>query len=117
MSDKTVLFGIKNCDSVKRAKKWLEEQNIAFEFHDFRGSGLSKTQLQAWLDRVGPERLINHRSTTWKQLSEPDQNLAQGKMASAVVLANPTLIKRPVLETNGAISIGFDEDEYSTLFK
>jgi len=70
MSDKTVVFGIKNCDSVKKARKWFEERDIPYDFHDFRVDGLSKDQLQAWLDRVGAEVLINNRSTTWKQLNE-----------------------------------------------
>lgn len=116
MSDKTVVFGIKNCDSVKKARKWLESKDIEYVFHDFRADGLSKDQLQAWLDRIGPEPLINTRSTTWKQLSDPDKELASGKMASAVVLTNSTLIKRPVLESKGKIIIGFSEGEYEDLF-
>lgn len=116
MSETTVLFGIKNCDSVKKAKKWLEEHNIEFTFHDFRLDGLSKDQLQEWLDKVGPDRLINKRSTTWKQLTEQDQRLASGTMASAVVLANPTLIKRPLIESRDKITIGFTEEEYTNLF-
>jgi arsenate reductase len=115
MSDTTVLFGIKNCDSVKKARDWFDERGIAYHFHDFRVDGLSKDLLQSWLDRVGAEALINTRSTTWKQLSEKDQKLALGKTAAAVVLANPTLIKRPVVEMKGELLVGFKPEEYQKL--
>ena len=115
MSDKTVLFGIKNCDSVKKARKWFEERGVAYDFHDFRTEGLNKDQLQAWLDRVGPEVLINNRSTTWKQLNEQDRKLAMGKTFAAVGLANPTLIKRPVVEMKGQLLVGFKPEEYEKL--
>lgn len=115
MSDKTILFGIKNCDSVKKARDWFEERGIDYHFHDFRVEGLSKDLLQHWLDRVGAEALINNRSTTWKQLSEKDQKLAMGKIAAAVVLANPTLIKRPVVAMKGELLIGYKPEEYEKL--
>lgn len=116
MSDKTVLYGLKNCDSVKKARKWLEEKGIDYRFHDFRGDGLSKDQLQQWLARLGSEVLINNRSTTWKQLTDQDKKLAMGDTASAVVLANPTLIKRPVLEHGDKILVGYSPEEYENLF-
>jgi len=116
MSDMTTLFGIKNCDSVKRARDWLVAQGIEHVFHDFRADGLSKNQLQAWIDKVGPDRLINKRSTTWKQLPPADQTLALNGSISAVVLANPTLIKRPVLQTGDVLLIGFDPAEYEQQF-
>ena len=116
MSDKTVLFGIKNCDTVKKARKWLETNGIDYLFHDFRADGLSKDQLQCWIDTLGSDVLINTRSTTWKQLTSQDQNLALSKQASAVVLANPTLIKRPVLEHAGKTLVGFKPEDYAGLF-
>lgn len=116
MSDTTILFGIKNCDTVKKARKWLEGNDIPYEFHDFRADGLSKDQLQTWLDALGSDVIINTRSTTWKQLSQQDQSLAIGKAASAVVLANPTLIKRPVLEAKGTTLVGFNAEDYAKLF-
>jgi arsenate reductase len=115
MSDKTKLFGIKNCDSVKKARNWFEERGIPYDFHDFRVEGLNKDQLQKWLDRVGAEVLINNRSTTWKQLNEQDRKLAMGKAAAAVVLANPTLIKRPVVEMKGELLVGYKPEEYEKL--
>lgn len=117
MSNMTVLYGIKNCDSVKSARSWLEANSIVHHFHDFKLDGLSKDKLQAWLDEVGPEVLVNKRSTTWKQLSSKDQDMAMGKIASAVILANPTLIKRPVLECGGHVYVGFRQEEYESLFE
>lgn len=116
MSDKTILYGLKNCDSVKKARRWLEDKGVAYHFHDFRGDGLSKDQLQLWLARVGSETLINNRSTTWKQLNDADKKLAMSETASAVVLANPTLIKRPVLEYDDQMMVGFSPEEYEKLF-
>lgn len=116
MSEKTILFGIKNCDSVKAAKSWLESKQLDYDFHDFRVDGLSKDQLQTWIDQVGSETLINKRSATWRQLSTKDQDLALGQMASAVVLANPTLIKRPVLQRGESLLVGFSNDEYEAFF-
>ncbi len=112
MSDTTILYGIKNCDSVKKARTWLESHDVAYHFHDFRADGLNKDLLQHWLDAIGPASLINNRSMTWKQLNEKDQQLAMGTSASAVVLANPTLIKRPVLVRGDSIIVGLKLDEY-----
>lgn len=116
MSETTILYGIKNCDSVKKARKWLDDHHVEYTFHDFRADGLSKDLLQSWLDQIGAETVINTRSTTWKQLTENDQKLARGNMASAVVLANPTLIKRPVLSTGDHFVVGFKQEEYESLF-
>lgn len=116
MSDKTILYGLKNCDTVKKARQWLDAKGIQYRFHDFRADGLSKDQLQQWLGRIGSDTLINNRSTTWKQLTDQDKKLAMGEAASAVVLANPTLIKRPVLEHGEEIHVGFSPEDYEKLF-
>lgn len=115
MSDTTILYGIKNCDSVKNARKWLEAHDVAYHFHDFRADGLNKDLLQHWLNTVGAEKIINTRSMTWKQLNEQDRKLALGTNASAVVLANPTLIKRPILSVQDTLIIGPLFDEYEQL--
>lgn len=115
MSDTTILYGIKNCDSVKKARKWLDSHNISYHFHDFRAEGLNKDLLQAWLDELGAANLINNRSMTWKQLNEKDQQLAMGLKASAVVLANPALIKRPVLVVRDTIVVGLKLEEYEQI--
>lgn len=116
MSDSTIIYGIKNCDSVKKARSWFESKDIEYTFHDFRADGLSKDLLQGWLDTLGAESIINMRSTTWKQLSEKDQKLALSGMASAVVLANPTLIKRPVVASGEHLIVGLRLEEYESTF-
>lgn len=113
----TILYGIKNCDTVKKTCDWLENAGIKFQFHDFRQSGLSKTKLNAWLDILGTDRLINRRSTTWKQLNDSERADIDAGKGSLTILANPTLIKRPVLEHAGQIYNGFDSDNYNKIFK
>lgn len=103
----TKLYGIKNCDTVRKARKWLEQEGAPYEFCDFRESPPEPATLQHWLDSAG-EALLNKRSTTWKQLSE-----AERQADVIALLANhPTLIKRPVLEYNGKVAIGFSSDQY-----
>ena len=112
----TTLVGIKNCDSVKKARKWLEGHDIGYTFHDLREQGVEKNELAKWLDAVGWETLLNRRSTTWKQLSEADRSDVDRDKALALMLTNPTLIKRPVLITAKVIRAGFKEAEYSEIF-
>ncbi len=112
----TTLYGIKNCDTVKKAKSWLESRDIEFVFHDFRANGLSETQVAGWISDLGLDTLINRRSTTWKALDESTKNSLDESSAVAIILANPTLIKRPLLDINGTRQVGFKADQYSTLF-
>ncbi|MCP8898619.1 ArsC family reductase [Gilvimarinus xylanilyticus] len=110
------LYGIKNCDTVKKARRWLEETGIEYEFSDFRQDGINAQEVKAWLDEVGPGTLLNKRSTTYKNLSdEQKQQAEQGELLS-LLLEQPTLIKRPVLTTDGAITVGFKADQYASLF-
>ncbi|MDO3385799.1 ArsC family reductase [Gilvimarinus sp. SDUM040013] len=116
MSEVT-LYGIKNCDTVKKARKWLDQADVAYHFHDLRSDGLSERQVQGWLAAVGTDTLINKRSTTWKGLNDIEKAQAlQADSATAILLNNPTLIKRPVLECNGNVHIGFKAEHYHTLF-
>ncbi len=117
MSEETVVFGIKNCDSVKQARQWLDTRGVTYRFHDLRVDGLSKDQLQAWLDQIGPEQLINTRSATWRQLGQNDQAMATGRNASAIVLTNPTLIKRPLLQHKDTLTVGFTPEVYEEIFR
>ena len=111
------LYGIKNCDTVKKARRWLEDSGIEYQYHDFREHGLDKQQLATWLSGVGIEKLVNRRSTTWKQLDETDRESINDGRGNGLILGNPTLIKRPVLEANGNVYCGFSEDEYQEIFK
>jgi len=111
----TVLYGIKNCDTVRKARRWLDKSGIAYQFHDFREQGLERDKLGRWLEKAGVESLINKRSATWKKLSEAErESIASGNVIE-IALSNPTLIKRPVLESGGQLFIGFNEAHYKTL--
>lgn len=112
----TVLYGIKNCDTVKKARKWLTDSQVNYQFHDFREDGLSEQQVQQWLDELGWETLVNKRSTTWKTLDEATRNKLDNHRAVALILSNPTLIKRPLLDTGKQRYVGFKSEQYQTLF-
>lgn len=108
-----IVYGIKNCDTVKKALKWLCANGIAHTFVDFRAEGLSTRQIQTWLETLGWEMLINKRSTTWKNLSEDERS----NLSIALIEKHPTLIKRPVLERGDQIYVGFKEEIYQEIFK
>ena len=110
------LYGIKNCDTVRKARKWLDSQNIRYRFHDFREDGLEKSQVQQWLSELGWESLINKRSTTWKTLSDDTKSRLNDQTAADIVIQSPTLIKRPVLDTGNNRILGFRESDYQHLF-
>lgn len=109
------LYGIKNCDTVKKARRWLEDNNIDYQFHDFRQDGLDKKQLSGWVEQLGWETVLNKRSTTWRNLSDKEKEIQTNAQAVKLLAANPTLIKRPVLEKNKTLLIGFKEAEYKNL--
>ena len=111
------IYGIKNCDNVKKARKLLEENEVTYQFHDFRADGITKTLLADWLKSVPYTLLLNKRSTTWKQLDESVQSIvdtgASNQEIIDLFIAQPTLIKRPVLvNDNNEITVGFSEQVY-----
>ena len=110
------LFGIPNCDTVRKARKWLDDQGLTHEFVDLRADTPSANKISEWLSAVGSERLINRRSTTFKQLSEGDKAALEGADTVSVLQAQPTLIKRPVLEWKNGVSVGFKAEDYAQLF-
>ncbi|GGK78960.1 ArsC family reductase [Amphritea balenae] len=112
----TTLYGIANCDTVKKAQRWLQTNNVAFSFHDFRKDGLTEQQLNVWIEQLGWEVLLNKRSTSWRQLDDEVKNNIDQASAIREMLATPTLIKRPVLVQNDSYKVGFKENEYSALF-
>lgn len=106
------LYGIKNCDTVKKARKWLDARDVDYDFHDFKLRAPDNKQLQRWCDAVGWERLLNRRGLTWRQLDEADkQNLDAGR-AVQLMHKHPMLIKRPVIENNNTVLVGFNEADY-----
>ena len=111
------VYGIKNCDTCRKALKWLKSENIEHTFHDFRIDGLAENTLSTWVDTIGWETLLNRRGTTWRKLPETDRDGVTGDTAAALMLENPTLIKRPVFDTGAAQFVGFSEAEQDVLKK
>ena len=114
------IYGIPNCDTVKKARTYLSDHNIAYHFHDYRVSGIAKEKLKDWLTQVPMDKLLNKASTTWKELTEKQKAAVTTKgKAIQVMVAHPTSIKRPVLEDdNGKVlALGFKEEVYDGIFK
>ena len=109
------LYGIKNCDTVKKARKWLDENTIAYQFHDFRSDGLDTNLLTRLEARLGWENMLNRRSTNWRQLDDQQKDDLSLAKAITLMLETPTLIKRPVLDTGEQMLIGFNLDDYQKL--
>lgn len=110
------LFGINNCDTVKKARRWLDDHEVKYQFHDVRADGLDPTIVTSWLTQLGCEKVVNKRSTTWKQLDETQRNQLDNKTALALILQHPTLIKRPLLEGDDILEVGFKAELYQSLF-
>ena len=109
------VFGIANCDTVKRARAWLDEQELAYEFHDFKKAGVPLPCLDEWLAAAGWQTLLNRKGTTWRKLTDAQREAVRdAASARALMLAQPSVIKRPVLQwTDGVITVGFDPAEWS----
>ena len=110
-----IVYGIPNCDTVKKARKWLDNHNIAYRFHDFRKDGLDPSLLKKWAGKVGWEILLNRRGTTWRKLPEKTRETINSENAIRIMLENPPIIKRPVLVKGQKIIVGFNEEEYNKL--
>lgn len=115
-TDVTTLYGINNCDTVKKARKWLDAHGIDYSFHDFRADGLEREHVAEWLQELGWEVLVNRRSTSWKALDEATRENMDDATALAAILAHPTLIKRPLLDTGTRRHTGFTPADYDRLF-
>lgn len=112
------LYGIPNCNSVKKARTWLTTHGIDLPFHDFKKQGITEDMLKTWLKQVGWEKLVNRKGTTWRLLTA-DAKAAVSDEASAIrlLLEKPSIIKRPMLEKDGKLTLGFDEAIYQSLFE
>jgi arsenate reductase len=115
-ADMTTIYGIKNCDTMKKARSWLEAHKVAHQFHDYKAAGIDKTTLQGWAKKAGWEVLLNRAGTTFKKLPDVDKDGITEKKAIALMLAQPSMIKRPVLEAKGKLTVGFKPEEYKKLF-
>ena len=107
------LYGIRNCDTVKKARKWLDEHGLDYEFHDFKKDGLSSEKLSQWEQAVGWETLLNKRGTTWRKLPDEVRDTISAQSAHAIMLENPSIIKRPVVENGNEVRVGFNADEWA----
>src|SRR6478735_2706554 len=109
------LYGIKNCDTMKKARTWLESHGVAYDFHDFKASGIERAQLDSWIKAAGWEVLLNRAGTTFRKLPDrAKQNLDEAK-AIKLMLEQPSMIKRPVLERGKTLMVGFSPEKYSAL--
>jgi Spx/MgsR family transcriptional regulator len=108
------LYGIPNCDTVKKARGWLDERGIAYTFHDYKKEGADPARLAAWNDAAGWEILLNRRGTTFRGLDEADKAGIDRAKAIRLMQANPSLIKRPVVEHGCGLLVGFEADEWAT---
>lgn len=116
MTSPITLYGIPNCDTVKKARTWLTEHQLPYTFHDFKKQGIDANLLEAWFKSVGSDRLINRQGTTWKKLTPQTQSLcADLNTAIPVIQANPSIIKRPVLVTGDQVLVGFKQGNYDFL--
>jgi len=112
---KTRLYGIPNCDTMKKARAWLESRRVDYEFHDYRKSGIERAQLESWIQAVGWEVLLNRAGTTFRKLPDAAKaNLTEDK-AVKLMLEQPAMIKRPVLERGKTLLVGFSPEKYAAL--
>jgi len=113
----TTLYGIKNCDTVRKARRWLKEHDIDYRFHDVREDGINKTLLNNWVKALGWEQLLNRRGTTWRQLPADLRGSIDCASATNVMLSQPAIIKRPLLEHDKQLYLGFSDARYTDIFQ
>lgn len=112
------IYGIKNCDTMKKARAWLDKRGVDYTFHDFKAAGIERAKLENWAKKAGWRTLLNRAGTTFKKLPDKDKVDLTEKKALAVLLKQPSMIKRPVLElAGGKLLVGFKPDEYATAIK
>jgi len=109
------IYGIKNCDTMKKARAALDKKRVAYSFHDYKTQGIDKAKLEGWARKAGWEALLNRAGTTFRKLPDADKADITGKKAIALMLAQPSMIKRPVLEAPGKLLVGFKPDDYAKL--
>ena len=110
------IYGIKNCDTMKKARAWLDSRGVPYTFHDYKTSGIDRARLQAWAKEAGWEVLLNRAGTTFRGLPEADKSGLNEEKAIALMLAQPSLIKRPVLVADDKLTVGFKPQSYDEVF-
>ena len=115
MTENILLYGIHNCDTVKKARKWLDANDMDYQFVDFRKDGTDKKKIARWIDQAGAETVLNKRGTTWRKLSPEHQQIESDQALVELLSEQPALIKRPVMEAGDKLLIGFSESSYSEI--
>jgi arsenate reductase len=115
-SKQITIYGIKNCDTMKKARVWLESHDVAYAFHDYKAEGIDRAALERWAKEVGWDVLLNRAGTTFRALPEKDKDGLTEKKAIALMLAQPSMIKRPVLDVGGKLVVGFKPEVYAKTF-
>ena len=117
MSVATTIYGIKNCTTVKKARAWLDARGVDYTFHDFKTAGIDRSTLERWQQELGWQVLLNRAGTTFRKLPEKDKQVADAASAIALMLQRPSMIKRPVLDRNGRLTVGFKPEIYESVLR
>ncbi|MCX7358509.1 MAG: ArsC family reductase [Alphaproteobacteria bacterium] len=116
-SKSVTIYGIKNCDTMKKARTWLDDHGVAYVFHDYKAEGIDKPTLERWAKEVGWEILLNRAGTTFRKLPDAQRENVTEKKAIALILEQPSMIKRPVLDVGGKLLVAFKPEAYAKVFK
>jgi Spx/MgsR family transcriptional regulator len=112
MAKKITIYGIKNCDTMKKARTWLDKAGVEYAFHDYKAEGIDKASLEAWAGKVGWDVLLNKSGTTFRKLPDADKATINERKAIALMMSQPSMIKRPVLDIDGKLLVGFKPADY-----
>jgi arsenate reductase len=115
MTKPVTIYGIKNCDTMKKARAWLDGHGVAYAFHDYKSAGIDRARLEGWIRELGWEALLNRAGTTFRKLPEAAKEGLDERRAVALMLEQPSMIRRPVLEADGRLLVGFEPVEYETV--
>ena len=110
------IYGIKACDTMKKARTWLDEHGVAYDFHDYKALGIDRARLERWVGEVGWETVLNRSGTTFRKLPDADKNGLDAEKAIGLMIAQPSMIKRPVLDLGDRLLVGFKPDLYQAAF-
>src|SRR3954449_2556839 len=110
------IYGIKNCDTMKKARTWLDQHKVAYSFHDYKTEGIAPAKLAGWAKEVGWEVLLNRAGTTFRKLPDKDRDTISEKKALSLMASQPSMVKRPVLDIDGALLVGFKPEQYEKIF-
>lgn len=111
------LYGTKNCDTMKKARSWLDAKGVAYSFHDYKAAGIDRARLEGWARKVGWETLLNRAGTTFRKLPDAEKANIDDRKALALMAEQPSMIKRPVLDLGGSLVVGFKPEQYETVFR